>query len=205
MPYGFTFDLRGLPRSVFQELLRLAYDLKLHRRMSHAARYLVKKFKVQEITGLNILEAISLFEDLLEIQALNILNQDRFTASSGRKALLLPHCARKYMDSRCRAVFDPSTPTYKCMGCSPDCLINQATAIAREKGYDVYVLPGGSCIPRILASGRYDAVVGVACGAELKLGYEILRKMNIPGQAVPLLKNGCAETYFDIEELKRLL
>ena len=205
MPYGFTFDLRGLPRSVFQELLRLAYDLKLHRRMSHAARYLVKKFKVQEITGLNILEAISLFEDLLEIQALNILNQDRFTASSGRKALLLPHCARKYMDSRCRAVFDPSTPTYKCMGCSPDCLINQATVIAREKGYDVYVLPGGSCIPRILASGRYDAVVGVACGAELKLGYEILRKMNIPGQAVPLLKNGCAETYFDIEELKRLL
>ncbi len=205
MPYGFTFDLRGLPRSVFQELLRLAYDLKLHRRMSYAARYLVKKFKVQEITGLNILEAISLFEDLLEIQASNILNRDRFTASSGRKALLLPHCARKYMDSRCRAVFDPSTPTYRCMGCSPDCLINQATVIARKKGYDVYVLPGGSCIPRILASGRYGAVVGVACGAELKLGYEILRKMNIPGQAVPLLKNGCAETYFDIEELKRLL
>ena len=205
MPYGFTFDLRDLPRSVFQELLRLAYDLKLHRRMSHAARYLVKKFKVQEITGLNILEAISLFEDLLEIQALNILNRDRFTALSGRKALLLPHCARKYMDSRCRAVFDPSTPTYKCMGCSSDCLINRATVIAREKGYDVYVLPGGSCISRILASGRYDAVVGVACGAELKLGYEILRKMNIPGQAVPLLKNGCAETYFDIEELERLL
>ena len=205
MPYGFTFDLRGLPRSVFQELLRLAYDLKLHRRMSHAARYLVRKFKIQEITGLNIMEAISLFEDLLEIQALNILNRGRFTASSGRKVLFLPHCARKYMDHRCKAVFDPGTPTYRCMSCSPDCLINQATAIAREKGYDVYVLPGGSCIPKILASRRYDAVVGVACGVELKLGYEILMKMGIPGQAVPLLKNGCAETYFDIEELKSLL
>jgi hypothetical protein len=205
MPYGFTFDLRGLPRSLFQELLRLAYDLKIHQRMSQAARYLVKKFRVQEVTGLNILEAISLFEDLLEIQALNILNRDKFTASSGRKVLFLPHCARKYMDSRCRAVFDPGTPTYRCMGCSPDCLINQASAIAREKGYDVYVLPGGSCIPKILASRRYDAVVGVACGAELKLGHEILRRMNIPGQAVPLLKNGCAETYFDIEELRRLL
>jgi hypothetical protein len=205
MPYGFTFDLRGLPRSLFQELLRLAYDLKIHRRMSHAARYLVKKFRVQEITGLNILEAISLFEDLLEIQAINILNRDRFTASSGRKVLFLPHCARKYMDARCKAVFDPSIPTYRCMGCSPDCLINQATVIAREKGYDVYVLPGGSCIPKILASGIYDAVVGVACGAELKLGYEILGKMNIPGQAVPLLKNGCAGTYFDIEELRRIL
>jgi hypothetical protein len=205
MPYGFTFDLRGLPRSVFQELLRLAYDLKLHRRMSHAARYLVRKFKIQEITGLNIMEAISLFEDLLEIQALNILNRGRFTASSGRKVLFLPHCARKYMDHRCKAVFDPGTPTYRCMGCSPDCLINQATAIAREKGYDVYVLPGGSCIPKILASRRYDAVVGVACGVELKLGYEILMKMGIPGQAVPLLKNGCAGTYFDIEELRRIL
>jgi hypothetical protein len=205
MPYGFTFDLRSLPKSFFQELLRLAYDLKIHRRMSHAARYLVKKFRVQEITGLNILEAISLFEDLLEIQAINILNRDRFTASSGRKVLFLPHCARKYMDSRCKAVFDPGIPTYRCMGCSPDCLINQAAVIAREKGYDIYVLPGGSCIPKILASRRYDAVVGVACGAELKLGYEILRKMNIPGQAVPLLKNGCAETYFDMEELKRLL
>ena len=205
MPYGFTFDLRGLPRSFFQELLRLAYDLKIHRRVSHAARYLVKKFRIQEITGLNLLEAISLFEDLLEIQALNILNRDRFTTSSGRKALFLPHCARKHMDNKCRAKFDPGIPTYRCMECSPDCLINQAMAIARGKGYDVYILPGGSCIPKILAAKRYDAVVGVACGAELKLGYTALRKLGIPGQAVPLLKNGCAETYFDIEELKNLL
>lgn len=205
MPYGFTFDLRGLPRSFFQELLKLAYSLKIHRRMSHAARYLVTKFRVQEITGLNLLEAISLFEDLLEIQVLNILNRDGFMAAGGRKVLFLPHCARKYMDNRCRAEFDPSTPTYRCMSCSPDCLINQATAIARERGYDVYVLPGGSCIPKILALRRYDAAVGVACGAELKLGYMALKRLGIPGQAVPLLKNGCAETYFDVEELRKLL
>lgn len=205
MPYGFTFDLRGLPRGIFQEVLKLAYELKLHRRMSHAARYLVRKFRVQEITGLNLLEAISLFEDLLEIQALNILNRERFAAAGRGKVLFLPHCARKYMDSRCKAEFDPSIPSYRCAGCSPDCLINQAAAIARKRGYDVYVLPGGSCIPKILASKRYEAVVGVACGAELKLGYSILRELGIPGQAVPLLKNGCAETYFDLEELRSLL
>lgn len=205
MPYGFTFDLRSLPRSLFQEALRLAYDLKVHRRMSDAARYLVKKFRVQELTGLNFVEAISLFEDFIEIQALNILNRERFRSARGRRALFLPHCARKYMDSRCRAEFDPTIPTYRCRGCSPDCLINRATAIGLEKGYDVYVLPGGSCIPRILASKSYEAVVGVACGAELKLGYEALRKYNVLGQAVPLLKNGCAETWFDLEELRRIL
>ena len=205
MPYGFTFDLRGLPRSFFEELVKLAYDSKIYRKVGRTARSLVKRFRVEELTGLNLTDAISLFEDFLEIQAANIMNRGRFRAASGRKVLLLPHCARKYMDNRCKAVFDPSIPTYRCAGCSPDCLINQATKLAREKGYDVYVLPGGSCIPKILSSRSYSAVIGVACGAELKLGYQILQKFGIPGQAVPLLKNGCAGTWFDLEELKRIL
>ncbi len=205
MPYGFTFDLRGLPRSFFEELVKLAYDSKIYRKVGRTARSLVKRFRVEELTGLNLTDAISLFEDFLEIQAANIMNRGRFRAASGRKVLLLPHCARKYMDNRCKAVFDPSIPTYRCAGCSPDCLINQATKLAREKGYDVYVLPGGSCIPKILSSRSYSAVIGVACGAELKLGYQILQKFGIPGQAVPLLKNGCAGTWFDLEELRRIL
>lgn len=205
MPYRFTFDLRGLPRSLFEEVVRLAYDSKVYQRMGKVARSLIKKFRVQEITGLNLIEAVSLIEDFLEIQAENILNRESFKKASGRKALLLPHCSRKYMDSRCKAEFDPSTPTYRCTHCSPDCLINRATKLAEEKGYDVYVLPGGSCIPRILSSKGYRAVIGVACGAELKLGYLILKGMNIPGQAVPLLKNGCAGTWFDLEELKKIL
>ncbi|HDD66285.1 MAG: hypothetical protein DRN64_03290 [Thaumarchaeota archaeon] len=205
MPYGFTFDLRGLPRSFFEELVKLAYDSRIYRKVGRTARSLVKRFRVEELTGLNLTDAISLFEDFLEIQAANIMNRGRFRAASGRKVLLLPHCARKYMDNRCKAVFDPSIPTYRCAGCSPDCLINQATKLAREKGYDVYVLPGGSCIPKILSSRSYSAVIGVACGAELKLGYQILQKFGIPGQAVPLLKNGCAGTWFDLEELRRIL
>ncbi len=205
MPYRFTFDLRCLPRSFFEELVKLAYDSRIYRKVGRTVRSLVKRFRVEELTGLNLIDAISLLEDFLEIQAANIVNRERFRAASGRKVLFLPHCARKYMDNRCKAVFDPSIPTYKCMGCSPDCLINQATKLAREKGYDVYVLPGGSCIPKILSSRSYSAVVGVACGAELKLGYQILQKFGIPGQAVPLLKNGCAGTWFDLRELKRIL
>jgi len=205
MPYGFTFDLRSLPRNFFEELVKLAYDSRIHRRVGNAARYLIKKFRVQEITGLNILEAISLFEDFLEIQAANLINRETFRRAAGRKALLLPHCSRKYMDNRCKAVFDPAVPTYICQHCSPDCLINQAADLGEKYGYDVYILPGGSCIPKILSSKKYAAVVGVACTFELKLGYEILRKFGIPGQAVPLLKNGCARTWFELEELKRIL
>ena len=205
MPYKFTFDLRGLPRAFFQELIKLTYDSGFHQKMGSIAKYLIKKFRVQEITGLNLLDAIALFEDFLEIQALNISNREQFMKASGKKALFLPHCARKYMDNRCKAIFDPSIPTYRCQHCSPDCLIHQATKLAEEKGYDVYVLPGGSCIPKILSSNNYSAVVGVACGFELKLGYAILKKFNIPGQAIPLLKNGCAGTWFDLEELKAIL
>lgn len=205
MPYRFTFDLRSLPRSFFQELVRAAYDSRVHQKIGVIVRSLIKKFRIQEITGLNLLDAVALFEDFLEIQAMNIANRDKFYQARGKRVLFLPHCARKYMDNRCKAIFDPQIPTYRCQHCSPDCLISQATRLAEERGYDVYVVPGGSCIPKILAMNEYSAVVGVACGMEIKLGYQVLEKFGIPGQAVPLLRNGCAGTWFDLEELKGIL
>jgi hypothetical protein len=51
----------------------------------------------------------------------------------------------------------------------------------------------------------YEGVVGVACGEELKAGGEILRNMNIAGQAIPLIKNGCANTIFNTETLVKIL
>jgi len=207
MPYRFTFDLRRLPREFFEELMRTAYESRLHKRFGDIARTLVKKFRIQEFTGLNLNEAISLLEDFLEIQALNVMNRERFNEAKegGRKVLLLPHCSRKYMDNRCKAIFDPSIPSYICQHCSPDCLINQAVTLAEERGYDVYVIPGGSCVPKILASRRYEAVVGVACGMELMLGYQVTKQFRIPAQGLPLLKNGCANTWFDVKALEKIL
>jgi len=117
---------------------------------------------------------------------------------------IVHNCARKYMDSRCKASFDPSIPSYFCNKCSKDCLINKASQIGLELGYDVYVIPGGSCVEKILRRG-YDAVVGVACRMELKLGLRIIKKLGIPGQGLFLLKNGCANTKFDIEQLEKIL
>lgn len=203
MPYDFLYDLSRLPRTFFKELVRAAYNSKLHRKAGTIAKSLVSMFKIEKITGLNINNAISLIEDLIDIESTNLMFKDDFK-NGKKKVLLLPHCARKYMDSRCKASFDPSIPSYFCNKCSEDCLINKASQIGFELGYDVYVIPGGSCVEKILRKG-YNAVVGVACGIELKLGLQILKKMKIPGQGLVLLKNGCANTKFDIERLKEIL
>ena len=204
MPYKFTFDLSRIPRLFFTEIAKVSYQKGLHKKAGKIALEIVKRFKIQELTGLNLSDAVLLLEDLIDIQARNIVERENFM-QTGKRALFLPHCSRKYMDNRCKADFNPKIPTYVCNHCSSDCLIHKAVTVAEKKGYDVYILPGGSCIPKILKTKHYDGVVGVACGEEIKLGGEILRKLGIAGQAVPLIKNGCANTSFNLETLLKIL
>jgi hypothetical protein len=84
-------------------------------------------------------------------------------------------------------------------------MVNKADQIARKKGYDVYLLPGGSCIPKILKANRYEGVVGVACGEEMRIMEPLLRGMEVSGQGIPLIKNGCANTVFNMETLAKVL
>ena len=204
MPYTFNFDLTKVSSGFFTEIAKIVDRKRLHRKMGRSFRGLVKKFRLDEITGLNISDAVSLVEDFVDIQIKNIVNREHFNKAK-KRALFLPHCSRKYMDNRCKAKFDPNVPSYFCQHCSEDCLIHQATLLGEKKGYDVYILPGGSCVTKILEKGGYEAVVGVACGEEIKLADKILEKLNLPGQAVPLIKNGCAYTKFNISMLKNIL
>jgi hypothetical protein len=204
MPYQFKFDLTRLSKTFFTGIAVAAQKRKLHRRIGNAAQRLLERFKVQEITGLDLTQALVLLEDLIDIQTRNFSDRERFTRTS-RRVLFLPHCSRKYMDKRCKAVFDRNVPSYRCSHCSPDCLVNQATMAGENKGYDVYVLPGGSCIQQILQKGGYEALVGVACGEEIRLAEGLLDKTGLPGQNVPLIKNGCANTTFNLEALKEIL
>jgi len=176
----------------------------MHKKIGRTIHEVIRRFKIQEATGLNFSDAVLLLEDFVEIQARNLLERDSFVQTR-KRALFLPHCSRKYMDSRCKAVFDPNIPSYVCAHCSPDCLVNRAVSFAEKKGYDVYILPGGSCVPKILKTRHYEGVVGVSCGEEIKLGGEMLKHMGVAGQAVPLVKNGCANTSFNLETLFDLL
>jgi len=204
MPYKFAFDLSRIPRFFFTEIAKLSYQKDVHKKVGWSAQRLIKKFKIQEATGLNLSDAVLLIEDLIEVQARNLVEREKFMQAK-KKALFLPHCSRKYMDNRCKAVFDQNLPSYICAHCSPDCLVNKAVTIAQAKGYDVYILPGGSCVSKILKTKNYEGVVGVACGEEIKLSAEVLNCTDVTGQAVPLIKNGCANTFFNIETLNSIL
>jgi len=203
MPYRFSFDLSGISKSFFKELARVARDRKLHKRFGLKARTLAEKFKLTEITGLNVPDAIQLVEDLVDVYVQNVSERERFEKTR-KRALFLPHCSRKHMDNRCKASFNPEIPSYKCGKCSDDCLVNRATSLGEQKGYDVYVLPGGSCILDILKRNRYEGVVGVACSQELKIGGDNLKQLGLAGQAIPLIKNGCSNTVFSFANLEKL-
>jgi hypothetical protein len=204
MPYKFTFDLSRIPRFFFTEVTTAAYHRDMHRKVGKTVQDIIKKFRIQEATGLNLSDAVTLLEDLIDVQARNLVERERFVQTR-RRALFLPHCSRKFMDNRCKASFDPKVPSYVCAHCSPDCQVGRAEILAKEKGYDVYILPGGSCIPKILNANHYEGVIGVACGEEILIGGETLKAMNISGQTVPLIKNGCANTAFNIENLSKIL
>jgi len=204
MPYGFSFDLSNISKSFFRELARVARERKLHKRFGVKARHLAEKFKLTEITGLNVPDVLQLIEDLVDVYMQNASERPQFEKTKTR-ALFLPHCSRKYMDSQCKATFNSQIPSYKCEHCSEDCLVNQAATMGEKKGYEVHILPGGSCIPEILKKHQYQGVVGVACSQELKLSSESLKKAGFVGQAISLIKNGCANTKFNIESLEKTL
>jgi len=204
MPYKFSFDLSRISKSFFKELARIADQKKLHKRFGLKARSLAEKFKLAEITGLDVPDALQLVEDLVDVYVQNVNERERFEKTK-KRALFLPHCSRKFMDNRCKATFNSELPSYKCGHCSVDCLVNQATQLGEKKGYDVYVLPGGSCVLGILKRNRYEGIVGVACGQEVRLGGEGLKEMGLAGQAVPLIKNGCANTSFSLSSLEKTL
>jgi hypothetical protein len=176
----------------------------MHKSFLTTLNDMILKFKIQEATGLNLSDAVALLQDLIDLQAINSIERGRFLQTK-KRAIFLPHCSRKYMDNRCKATFNPETPSYTCAHCSDDCMVNKADQYARKKGYDVYLLPGGSCIPKILKNRHYEGIVGVACGEEMKIMGPLLSGMNVTGQGIPLIKNGCASTVFNMETLRKIL
>ena len=204
MPYQFTFDLSKVPRFFFTEIARVSYEKGMHKTLLNTLQDIIKNFRIQEATGLNLSDAIVLLQDLIDLQAVNLLKRRKFLQAK-KRAVFLPHCSRKYMDSRCKALFDANIPSYTCAHCSKDCLVNRADSLAKKKGYDVYILPGASCVPKILKTHEYEGVVGVACGEEIKMAGDALGSRNIAAQAIPLIKNGCANTAFNMETLVKVL
>jgi uncharacterized protein len=204
MPYKFTFDISKKKYHFFAELMIVGYRKGISKVFFKNLQGLIRKLRIQEATGFNLEDNIMIIQDLVDMNYLNLVQRKKFLQTK-KRALFLPHCSRKYMDHRCKAIFEASLPSYVCAHCSPDCGVNKADRVAKEKGYDIYVLPGGSCIPNILRTRQYKGIVGVACGEEAKMSGALLSSMGVAWQSVPLLKNGCASTVFKIETLIKTL
>jgi len=204
MSYAFTFDLTKLSQLIFKDIAKISEKDRLNEKLANMARNLVDKFNVDKHTGLPINDSITIIEDLISVNMKNSLQKDQFLQTK-KRALFLPHCCRKYMDSRCRATFDTATSSYTCNHCSSDCLVHQSTVLSAQRNYDIYVLPGASCVRKIFQKHHYEGIVGVACTDELKLASTILEHHKIPAQGIPLIKNGCSETRFNIETLDQTL
>lgn len=204
MSYAFNFDLTKLSQALFEDIVRISEKDKLNEKLANMARNIVNKFNVDEHTGLPISDSITVIEDLIHVNMKNKLQKEQFLQTK-KRALFLPHCCRKYMDARCKATFDTTTSSYLCNHCSPDCQIYQATILSTQRNYDIYVLPGASCIRKIFQKQQYQGVIGVACTDELKPAMALLEKHHINSQGIPLIKNGCSDTRFNFETLDKTL
>ena len=173
MAYKFNFDFTRVSQSFFREIAKTAENTDLHRKIEHGILSLVDKFKIHEITGLDVQNIVEVVTDLVDIHIKNVVNRPVFI-KTGKRALFLPQCLRKNTHGSCKAMFKPEIPSHFCNSCSLDCSINQATLIGKKNGYDVYIVDGGSCIARIIEQNSYEAIVGVACPPELKLAANYL-------------------------------
>jgi hypothetical protein len=75
MPYKFTFDLSKVPRFFFTEIARVSYQKGMHKTFLGTLQDIIKKFRIQEATGLNISDAVVLLQDLIDLQAVNLMER----------------------------------------------------------------------------------------------------------------------------------
>ena len=111
MPYRFTFDLSKVPRFFFTEIATVSYQKGMHKSLLDKLQNLIIKFRIEEATGLNINDVIVLLQDFIDVQAVNMIERSKFLQTK-KRALFLPHCSRKYLDSRC-SESSLSTSLYK--------------------------------------------------------------------------------------------
>ena len=81
---------------------------------------------------------------------------------------------------------------------------------AEERGYEVYVVPGGSLVRKIIQDYLEDIekIVGIACEEEIDLARNYLKKSSLLANklfAVELSSNGCKDTTVNLEEVLNVL
>ncbi len=133
------------------------------------------------------------------IELRNKLNEYGFKSTPyNKRVLFLPHCMRNSRE--CKASY--SEEGLQCKRCGK-CDIAKLVEIAEELGYkNVFVVPGGSMVQKIIKKHKPEATVGVCCYHEANLAFDQLRGTGIHAQVALLLQDGCKDTKTNVVEAK---
>jgi geranylgeranyl diphosphate synthase type II len=113
-----------------------------------------------------------------------------------KRLLLLPKCLRYAQE--CPASFDEIG--LLCEHCGR-CVIDALQSQAERLGYAVLIAEGSPVVMSLIEAGRIEAVIGASCLSVLEGVFPYMEAGAVPGVAVPLLRDGCANTYMDIDWL----
>lgn len=133
--------------------------------------------------------------DVAFVELHNLNDLERFDSVEGDVAVFLPHCLRDA--SAC--VAERTREGYDCGLCMA-CEIGEVEETLGDEA-DVYMVPGGGIIRKILSEKDYDAVIGIACFPELELGKKLTGRMDVASQMVPLNEDGCQDTSVDVDRV----
>jgi len=111
-----------------------------------------------------------------------------------KRLLLLPKCLRNAEE--CPAGFDDIGLV--CEHCGR-CIINEFKSQAERLGYAVLVAEGSPIVMSLIEAGKIEAIVGVSCLSVLERVFPYMEAGAVPGVAVPLLRDGCANTHVDVD------
>ena len=117
-----------------------------------------------------------------------------------RRLFLLPHC----LADRAACVGTYDSVGLHCAGCG-SCEIDGLRREAEQLGYSVIIAEGtGSVLTKIL-DGDADAILGVACLDSLEKSFHRVAELGVPHMALPLLRDGCADTGAEVDQIRLLL
>ena len=111
-----------------------------------------------------------------------------------RRLLLLPKCLRSAR--HCEAPFDEFGLV--CQQCGR-CSIHELQMEAERLGYAVLVAEGSALVMSLIQTGRIEAMVGVSCPSVLEKAFPYMESAAIPGVAIPLHQDDCADTSTDLD------
>lgn len=111
-----------------------------------------------------------------------------------RRLLLMPKCLR--VEDKCPAPFDEFGLLCKKCGL---CSIQDLQDEAERLGYAVLCAEGSAIVMSIIQTGKIEAIVGVSCLSVLEKSFPHMEAAAIPGIAIPLLQDDCADTNVDMD------